>query len=74
MRIRYQMAREAGVAICDLSEKKARQIYSELERDGLCEWAELVGEDDDNYMEVLESFDHIESARRVAWHMKKLKG
>ena len=36
------------------------------------EWAELVGEDADDYMEVIEGFDHIESARRVAWHMGKL--
>ena len=56
MRVRYQMVGKAEVAECDLSDKKARKLYSELERNGVCEWAELVGEDDDNYMDIIDKF------------------
>ena len=65
MRVRYQMAGEAEVAKCDLSEKKARKLFSELDKNGTCMWAELVGEEDDNYMYVLESFERINEARKL---------
>lgn len=63
MRVRYQMAGHSSCAECDLSEKKARARYEELKTNVLCEWAELVGEDDEDYMEVLEDFDHTNLAR-----------
>ena len=65
MRVRYQMAGEAEVVLCDLSNREAKKKYLELQCNGECEWAELVGEDEDDYMEILESFDHIESAKRM---------
>ena len=65
MRVRYQMVGKNAVAVCDLTEKKARQMYKELSETGFCEWAELVGEDDDNYMDILDSFDHIKLARML---------
>ena len=65
MRVRYQMAGQASCAECDLPEKKARIRFKELEHNALCEWAELVGEDDDDYMDVLEDFEHIKLARMI---------
>ena len=66
MRVRYQMAGQSSCARCDMSEKAARKFFEELAHNGRCEWAELVGEDDDDYMEVLGSFDHIKLARVLA--------
>lgn len=64
MRVRYQMAGQSTwTAVCDLSEKKARNLFAELKSNALCEWGELVGEDDNNYMEILDEFDHIKLAR-----------
>lgn len=66
MRVRYEIAgRRGSEAKCDLTERQARKLFNELKADGLCEWAELVGEDDDDYMEVIEMFDHTEQARII---------
>ena len=66
MRVRYEIAGRGGYeAKCDLTERKARKLFDELKTDGLCEWAELVGEDDDNYMEIIEQYDNIKSARML---------
>ena len=65
MRVRYQMVGHSPDARCDLSKGAARRLFNELSHKGLCEWAELVGEDDDDYMEVIESFDHIKLARAI---------
>ena len=46
-----------------MTSKAARKFFDELSHKGLCEWAELVGEDDDDYMDVLDAFDHIKIAR-----------
>ena len=46
-------------ARCDLEDWQAKKLFKSLFSNGLCEWAELVGEDDDNYMDVLDSFDHV---------------
>lgn len=72
MRVRYQMVGEAEVAKCDLSEKKARKLFSELCKDGKCMWGELVGEDDDNYMDVIESFERIKEAQRLDQMLKSI--
>ena len=61
-------------ARCDMDERKARKLYKNLFSNGMCEWAELVGEDDDNYMEVLDSFDHIRLARSLAQIMGEIRG
>ena len=45
-----------------MTEKAARKKFEELKADALCEWAELIGEDDDNYMEVLEDFGQTKLA------------
>lgn len=66
MRVRYQMYGQSTCAECDMTDKAARKLFDELSHKGLCEWAELVGEDDDNYMEVIDSFDHIKLARMFA--------
>ena len=64
MRVRYQMAGAASyTAECDLTEKQARKRFDELKADALCEWVELVGEDDENYMDIIDSFEHIKLAR-----------
>ena len=66
MRVRYELANSPIVqAECDLSEKEAKKLYNKLKENTLCKWAELVGEDDNNYMEVLESFDHTLLANTV---------
>jgi hypothetical protein len=70
MRVRYQMAGQEMQAVCDMTEKKAREMFDKLKNygsssKGFCEWAELVGEDDDNYMDILDSFDHIKQAQML---------
>ena len=57
MRVRYQKINQSTQAECDLTEKQAKRIFSDLKQDSLCLWAELVGEDEDNYMEILDQFD-----------------
>lgn len=65
MRVRYQMAGKNPEVRCDMTPGAARRLFNELSHKGLCEWAELVGEGDDDYMEVLDSFDHIKLARSI---------
>ena len=65
MRVRFQFVGESVQAECDLTDKKAKEKFEELKTAGLCEWAELIGEDDNNYMDVLDSFDHIRMARQI---------
>ena len=73
MRVRYQYAGQTGwSAECDLSEKKARKRFEELKRDGFCKWVELVGEDDDNYMEILDSYDKTRTALMIASIMGRI--
>ena len=73
MRVRYQMAGDPTyTAVCDLEDKKAQKMYRDLQKNGLCEWGELVGEDDDNYMDILESFEQIEMARKLKSVMESL--
>lgn len=45
-----------------MTERKARNRFEKLKTDALCMWGELVGEDDHNYMDVLESFDKTREA------------
>ena len=67
MRVRYQMVNQSGwSAECDLSERQAKKRFAELKEHGLCEWVELVGEDEDNYMDVLDSYDKTKEARMIA--------
>ena len=74
MRVRYQMVGSEVQARCDLPDWQAKQMYKNLFSDGLCEWAELVGEVEENYMDVLEAFDHVKLARSMAAIMEELKG
>ena len=72
MRVRYKMVGFQPVACCDMGERKARRLFKDLSTKGLCEWAELVGEDDDNYMDILDSFDHSDIARTMYKVMQEL--
>ena len=74
MRVRYQMVGEEVDAICDMTEKKARELFGNLEKNGLCEWAELVGEDDEDYMKIISSFDHIQQARLLKKIQQEILG
>ena len=65
MRVRYEIAGEAPTAVCDLTDKQALKLFEELKTNALCEWGELVGEDDDNYMDILDSFDNMKLARMM---------
>lgn len=65
MRVRYQKINQTACAECDLTEKKARKRISDLKQDSRCLWAELVGEDDDNYMEILDQFDQDKEVIRA---------
>lgn len=67
MRVRYQMIGEQVVAECDLTEKKARSLFNDLKTKALCEWGELVAEEEEEggYMEVLEDFDNIRLSRVI---------
>lgn len=61
-------------AECDMSEKDAIKLFDSLKQEKFCEWAELVSEDDDSYMDIIDSFDN-ENAReayRVHQEMKKI--
>ena len=70
MRVRYEMYRNGvgtgWVAECDLTERQARKRFNELKRDGVCGWVELVGEDDDDYMEILDSHCRIREAQMLS--------
>lgn len=58
MRVRYSIfGNDSYSAECDLPEKQARNQFESLKRNPRCLWAELVGEDDGNYMQVLDAFD-----------------
>ena len=72
MRVRYQILGHEPHAECDMTEKSARKLFEELKEKSLCEWAELVGEEDENYMDVLDSFDHISLARSVYNAMQEI--
>lgn len=74
MRVRYQMVGSGMEVRCDMEDRAARKFYNNLFSNGRCEWAELIGEDDDNYMDVLESFDHVDLARTMAEIMKMISG
>lgn len=75
MRVRYEHVGRGGYqAECDLTEKKAKKRFEELKKDGLCEWVELVGEDDGDYMKVLDYYDKTELARRFYCIMHELFG
>lgn len=67
MRVRFEMydhGQGTGVQCeCDLTKRQAKRKFKELSKNGRCAWAELVGEDEDNYMEIIDSFDHIGIAR-----------
>ena len=68
MRVRYEMAYDTGrptwKAECDLSDKRARSLFEKLRGDKYCMWAELVSEEDNTYMDVLQSFDHKDARER----------
>ena len=66
MRVRYQMYKSGfPLAIeckCDMTNKQAEKFYKDLSENVRCGWAEMVGEDDDNYMDVIKSFYHEKTA------------
>lgn len=73
MRVRYQLAGdECYTAECDLTEKAARKRYEDCKKNGICIWAELVSEEDGNYMEIIESFENRD-ALRIFEIMNELK-
>ena len=74
MRVRYQYVNQRYIAECDLTEKKAKKRFEELKQAGTCMWVELVGEEDDNYMEVLDYYDKTETAKMIASIMSQLFG
>lgn len=74
MRIRYQYVGMDYVAECDLTEKQARKRFKELKEAGTCMWVELVGEDDGNYMEILDSYDKTRTALAIASAMRSIFG
>lgn len=73
MRVRYHLAGdEFYKAECDLTEKGARERYEECKKNCFCLWAELVGEEDDNYIVVIESYEN-KNALRIYEFMNELK-
>lgn len=78
MRVRFEMASSTGFptwqAECDMTDKKAHKLFDKLSNDRFCMWAELVSEDDETYMDVLDSFDHpyAREAYRIDQEMKKI--
>ncbi len=46
---------------CDLTKRKARNLFNKLKENRLCVWAELVIEDEEEggeYLEIIDSFDN----------------
>lgn len=46
---------------CDLTPRKARNLFNKLKENYLCIWAELVIEDEEEggeYLEIIDSFDN----------------
>lgn len=75
MRVRYQYAGGSSyIAECDLTEKKARKRFKELKQNAICEWVELVAEDEweGEYMEVIACDDKTETARKIYVIMKEM--
>ena len=72
MRVRFEMYKNGfgsgAVAECDLTEKKARERFEELKKNGKCGWAELVAEEDaeGGYMNIVDSFDNIKLAQMLS--------
>lgn len=69
MRVKYQFVGQSYQVHCDLSEKKARKLFEQLKQNGLCEWVELIGEEEDNYMEIIDQYDKTFIARSIAKFM-----
>lgn len=69
MRIRYELYRNGqgtgDIVKCDLTDRYAKKLFKELKNDVRCGYAELVGEEEENYMEILDSFDHVSTAREL---------
>ena len=69
MRVRFEIYRNGrgtGDRVeCDLEDKKARARFAELKKYWRCGWVELVGEEEENYMEVIESFERIQETQRT---------
>lgn len=70
MRVRYEMYKNGfGLgyqAKCDLTEKQAKKLFNELKENAVCGWAELVSEEENNYMEVIEEFEKIKLAKKIS--------
>lgn len=75
MRVRFQMVGDQDYQVKFYELKKpAKKFYDGLKENVRCEWAELVGDDEDDYMEVLESFEQIEFANRMAKIVAEVMG
>lgn len=72
MRVRYQYIDQDVHAECDLSDRQAKKRFLQLKADGLCEWVELVGEDEENYMDILDAHDKTKEAILMAKVLKEL--
>ena len=75
MRVRYKIINQPTTAVCDMTEKQAVRLFESLKDEPLCMWAEMVAEDEDEgeYMDVLESFDHDKRAKMFASVFESLR-
>lgn len=57
MKVKYSYFGDEGyVALCGLSEERARQMYEDVKNNRSCQWGELISEDIDSFGDILDSF------------------
>lgn len=65
MRVRYKLYNCEVRAVCDLTEKQARKKFSELKQSGRCLWVEIIGEEEHDYMQVIDAYDAPEEQVKI---------
>lgn len=66
MRVRYKLPNEFSFhTVCDLSDKEAKKQFEYLKSRPIVIWGELVSEDDDSYMDIVDSFSHDAKTARM---------
>lgn len=59
MRVRYKLPNEDRFRVeCDLSYAEAKSRFEYLKSRPVVIWGELISEDNDSYMDIIDSFEH----------------
>lgn len=59
MRVRYKLPYTDNYSTtCDLSDKEAKNLFEYFKSRPIVIWGELISEDEDSYMNIIDSFVH----------------